>query len=102
MGERHYPFFHKTLICSSLICVECLAFIILASSSCFSCISCSELLGFIVRKYPLVFSLIVVSNKLIGVWLKGNYHVGSGEKKCLHNLVDRCLEYLILFNCFEI
>ena len=41
---------------SSLICVECLAFIILAASSCFSCISCSELLAFVVRKYSLVFS----------------------------------------------
>ena len=41
--------------CYSLICVECLAFIILASSSCFSCISCSELLAFLVRKYSLVF-----------------------------------------------
>ena len=49
-----------------------------------------------------MFLLIVVSNKLIGVWVKGNYHVGSGEKKCLHNLVDRYLEYLILINCFEI
>ena len=42
--------------CSSLICVECLAFLILASSSYFSCISCSELLAFVLRKYSLVFS----------------------------------------------
>ena len=48
-----------------------------------------------------MFSLIVVSKKLIGVWVKGNYHVGSGEKKCLHNFVDRCLEYLILVNFFR-
>ena len=66
--------------CSLLICVECLAFIILAASSCFSCISCSELSAFVVRKYSLVFSLLVVSNKLIGVWLKGNYHVGSVKR----------------------
>ena len=40
--------------------------------------------------------------ELIDVWLKGKCHVGSGEKKCLHNLVDRYLEYLILVNCLEI
>ena len=66
--------------CSSLICVECLAFIILAASSCFSYISCSELLAFVVRKYSLVFSLLVVSTKFIGVWLKENYHVGSMKR----------------------
>ena len=40
--------------------------------------------------------------EFIDVWLKGNYHVGSGEKKCLHNLVDHYLEYLLLVNCLEI
>ena len=53
--ERYMLRFFIKHSCSSLICVECLAFIIFASSSCFSCISCSELLAFVVRKYSLCF-----------------------------------------------
>ena len=52
--ERDTLRFFIRHLCSSLICVECLDSIIVASSSCFSCISCSKLLAFVVRKYSLV------------------------------------------------
>ena len=80
VSERDTLRFFIKHSCSSIICVECLDIIVLAASSCFSCIYFSQLLDFVVRKYSLVFSLLVVSNKLIGVWLKGNYHVGSVKR----------------------
>ena len=56
--------------CASLICVECLAFDIYASSSCFSSISCSRAVSFCSQEVLLLLlhPFSFVSNKLIGVW----------------------------------
>ena len=65
--------------CSSLICVECLAFVIYAFSSCFQASLVQRAFSFCSQEVLLLLlhPFCFVSNKLIGVWLSGNYHIGS-------------------------
>ena len=47
----------------------------------YSCLG--EIHGPLFHKTLLCFYLLVSSNRLIGVWLNGNYHVGSVKSACL-------------------